>query len=107
MKVDIEGAELAMFESASDADLQKFTQITVEFHDFIYPEQSREVESIKRRLRGLGFWVINFSLDNSDVLFVNRATSGAGRLQYIRLKYITKYMSGIRRRLSGYRRTIR
>ncbi|HTY24720.1 MAG TPA: FkbM family methyltransferase [Desulfomonilaceae bacterium] len=98
MKVDIEGAEIEMFESASDADLRKCVQITVEFHDFIYPEQSRNVESIKRRLRGLGFLVINFSLDNTDVLFVNAAASGIGQLQYFKLKYITKYMLGIRRR---------
>jgi len=107
MKVDIEGAEVEMFSAASDADLLRCTQITVEFHDFVYPEQRRQVESVKRRLRSLGFWVINFSLDNTDVLFVNKAASGAGRLEYMKLKYITKYMRGIRRRLSGYRRAIR
>ncbi len=99
MKVDIEGAELAMFASASDEDLCRCTQITVEFHDFLYPEQSAQVESIKRRLGSLGFRVINFSLDNTDVLFVNAAASGIGKLQYLKLKYITKYLRGICRRL--------
>ncbi len=107
MKVDIEGAEVEMFESASDADLRKCTQITVEFHDFMYPEQGVQVELIKRRLRALGFWVINFSLDNTDVLFVNAATSGAGRLQYIKLKYITRYLQGIPRRLRSWQRALR
>ena len=103
MKVDIEGAELDMFVAALDADLCRCTQITVEFHDFLYPEQRRQVESIKRRLRSLGFWVINFSLDNTDVLFVNADSSGIGRLQYSKLKYITKYTHGISRRLRVWR----
>ncbi len=98
MKVDIEGAELAMFESASDTELRGFTQITVEFHDFLYPEQKSRVEAIKRRFRKLGFWVIKFSLDNTDVLFVNAAASGTGRFQYGRLKYFTKYVEGAKRR---------
>lgn len=104
MKVDIEGAELGMFDSASDATLLKCTQITVEFHDFIYPEQRHQVESIKARLGSLGFWIINFSLDNTDVLFINAASSRLGRIQYAWLKYVTKYMRGIRRRLRAWQK---
>jgi hypothetical protein len=99
MKVDIEGAELEMFASASDADLRRCNQITVEFHDFLYPEQSMQAEAIKRRLGALGFWIVNFSVNNTDVLFVNAAATGTGRLQYLRLKYITKYAQGVPRRL--------
>jgi FkbM family methyltransferase len=99
MKVDIEGSEIGMFDSARDEDLRRCTQITVEFHDFIYPEQRPQVEAIKKRLHSLGFWVINFSLDNTDVLFLNAATSGTGWLQYCRLKYLTKYAKGISRKL--------
>lgn len=99
MKVDIEGSEIGMFDSASDEDLCRCTQITAEFHDFVYPEQRPQVEAIKKRLNSLGFWVLNFSLDNTDVLFLNAATSGIGWIQYCRLKYLTKYMKGISRRL--------
>jgi FkbM family methyltransferase len=105
VKIDIEGAELEMFASASDADLARCTQITVEFHDFIYPEQGPQVESIKRRMRALGFWVINFSLDNTDVLFLNAATSRTGRLKYLGLKYISKYIHGISRRVRAWQNT--
>ena len=94
MKVDIEGSEIGMFDSASDEDLCRCTQITVEFHDFVYPEQRPQIEAIKKRLHSLGFWVINFSLDNTDVLFLNKATSGTGWLQYCRLKYLTKIYEG-------------
>ena len=103
MKVDIEGSEIGMFDSAKNEDLRRCTQITVEFHDFLYPEQAPQVEAIKRRLHSLGFWVINFSLDNTDVLFLNAATSGTGWLQYCRLKYLAKYTRGIARRLGKWR----
>ncbi len=106
MKVDIEGAEIEMFDSASDVDLSKCVQITVEFHDFLYPEQAQQVRLIKQRLRDLGFWVINFSLDNTDVLFVNAAASGTGKLQYIKLKYITKYLRGFTRRLRKWQHAL-
>jgi FkbM family methyltransferase len=98
MKVDIEGSEIGMFDTAKDEDLRRCTQITVEFHDFVYPAQGPQVEAIKKKLHSLGFWVINFSLDNTDVLFLNKATSGIGWLQYCRLKYLTKYSKGIARR---------
>jgi FkbM family methyltransferase len=100
LKVDIEGAELEMFASASDEDLLRCAQITVEFHDFIYPEQRAQVEATKRRLQSIGFMAINFRRDNSDVLFFNPATTGIGPLHYYRLKYIAKFARGIARRMS-------
>ena len=72
MKVDVEGAELDVFESALESDLRLIGQISVEFHDFIYPKLRPRVEAVKLRLCAMGFWMINFSLDNTDVLFINR-----------------------------------
>lgn len=97
MKVDIEGAELPMFEEASDALLLRVAQFTVEFHDFIWPELSDRVSSVKSRMRRLGFRTINFSLDNSDVLFLNRKLLGVGAAGDIYLRTV-KYALGIRRR---------
>ena len=54
MKVDIEGSEIGMFDSASDEDLCMCTQITVEFHVFVYPEQRPQVEAIKKDCICLG-----------------------------------------------------
>jgi FkbM family methyltransferase len=72
LKLDIEGAEIDMFETASDRDLQIANQITVEFHDFMYPELRPAVTRIRERMNDIGFWVLPFSLDSSDVLFLNR-----------------------------------
>jgi FkbM family methyltransferase len=103
MKVDIEGAEVDMFESALDDDLKRAGQITVEFHDFIYPQLHGRVEAIKRRLEALGFWTINFSLDNTDVLFINRVATGVSELRYRKLKYLARYKEGGKRRLRAWR----
>jgi len=55
------------------SDLVRNTQFTVEFHDFIHPEElDGRVERVKRRLVSIGLRRINFSLDNTDVLFINR-----------------------------------
>lgn len=98
LKVDIEGAELDMFDATPDEELQAIRQITVEFHDFLYPEMTPRIESLKSRLRGLGFWVIPFSLTNGDVLFVNRKLTKVGWAEYLLLAYGRKYVDGIIRR---------
>ena len=72
LKADIEGAEIGMFDNAADQDLQSATQITTEFDDFIYSEQRADVARIRERMSDIGFWVCAFSLDNTDVLFVNK-----------------------------------
>jgi len=77
VKVDIEGAEIAMFASAPDSTLQGIGQLTVEFHDFMEPGNATlmaEVAAVKARLDRLGFNCFQFSHPhNGDVLFVNRA----------------------------------
>jgi FkbM family methyltransferase len=99
MKVDVEGAELDVFESALESDLRRIGQISVEFHDFIYPKLKPRVEAVKLRLCEMGFWMINFSLDNTDVLFINRDVGSVSALRYGKLKYVTKYLEGTKRRL--------
>jgi FkbM family methyltransferase len=99
MKVDVEGAELDIFESVLESDLRLIGQITIEFHDFIYPNLKPRAEAVKRRLCKLGFWMINFSLDNTDVLFINRDAGSVSTLRYGKLRYVTKYLEGAKRRL--------
>lgn len=72
LKVNIEGAEIAMFDATPDAVLRAIGQITIQFHDFL-PElnQAEDVNRIKARLRDLGFGEILFKTPNKDVLFVN------------------------------------
>lgn len=46
LKLDIEGAEIDMFSSASIETLRKIDQMTIEFHDFLKPEQKSDVVKI-------------------------------------------------------------
>jgi FkbM family methyltransferase len=101
LKIDIEGAEIELFDNSSDQDLLSATQITVEFHDFIYPEQKPAVTRIIERLRDIGFHVIRFSLDNTNILFLNRK-SGIGAVEVAYLRSVVRYGHGIGRRLRRF-----
>ncbi len=100
LKADIEGAEIALFDSTPDDVLRKIRQISVEFHDFI-PELKIEedVRRIKRRLRALGFYCIEWSRTNADVLFINRRSFPASLLDYLLLKFVLRYVFGFGRAL--------
>lgn len=99
LKVDIEGAEIDMFASCSDEELQSARQVTVEFHDFIYPEQLPAIQRICERMRDIGFVVLPFTFRNAaDVLFVSRET-GIGRAEIAYLRSFARYGKGIVRRL--------
>jgi len=98
LKLDIEGAEIDVFNATSDEELQSIMQITVEFHDFLYPELRTAVHQIRDRMRRIGFWELPFSLDHSNVLFINRQT-GVNQIQFAYLRTIVKYREGVFRRL--------
>jgi hypothetical protein len=73
LKIDIEGAEMQIFEG-DDLDIFKhIKQISVEFHAFIYPEQRRRVKKIISQMKRNGFYCIDFSATWKDVLFINRS----------------------------------
>lgn len=97
LKMDIEGAEIELLESCSDDDLQSVMQITVEFHEFLYPQHADAIARIKHRMCGLGFYVLPFSLDNTNVLFLNRKT-GVGPVEVAYLRSFVRYGKGIVRR---------
>jgi hypothetical protein len=77
LKVDIEGAEAALFNSTSDATLCNVKQITIEFHDSVPGSIStEEVNKIVNRFKRLGFVCLPFSylfpdMDTCDFLFIN------------------------------------
>lgn len=94
LKVDIEGAELGLFNSVSDDTMRKIKQITVEFHDFIKEfGRLEEIKGIKKRLRSLGFFCIAFSRpynNNEDILFINKKQCKISVLGWLHL-YIIEY----------------
>lgn len=104
LKVDIEGAELGMFESSAGATLLAVKQIAVEFHDFIdtSARTRMRVADIKRLLRQLGFAQISFSRDNTDLLFLNRSLINVSALEVVRLTYVTRNFKGIQRAIHRF-----
>lgn len=104
LKVDIEGAEVGLFESLDDATLARLDQITIEFHDFLMPEMRADVDAIDARLAGLGFQRVAFSLDNTDVLYLHPRLHLRGvSLAVVLARF--KYVRGLRRRFGRYRRS--
>ena len=98
LKVDIEGAEISLFESAPDATLLCIDQITVEYHDFIQPQLSVAVRRADSRLRRLGFQRLRFSLDRTDVLYLHpRLHLGLTQKATVLARF--KYARGARRRM--------
>ena len=98
LKIDIEGEEIEVFENIDNNILSIFNQITVEFHDFLWPELGKRVEKIKKNIFKKGFYSIPFSLtNNGDVLFIRRNLISYS--QYLYLKYFLRYILGIKRRL--------
>ena len=56
LKVDIEGAEVFLFNTLSDQQLMNIKQITIEFHDFLTGLNIYgQVQAIRTRLKKLGF----------------------------------------------------
>lgn len=97
VKVDIEGAEIAMLETASLATLGRIDQLTIEFHDFLDPGLGEAVARVKGRLRRAGFVELALSRDNSDVLFVNRARVSFGTTRRGAVAMTQKYPRGLAR----------
>jgi FkbM family methyltransferase len=98
LKMDIECAEISLLKSLKKEDFEKIDQLTVEFHDFLYPELRNEVEELKKKIQNNGFYCISFSLTtNGDVLFIkkNRLSFGI----YLFVKYLLRFWRGALRRI--------
>ena len=91
LKIDIEGAEQLLFDTAEDKDIAMAKQITIEFHDSIrIPNISTEqVRKIIKKIHAAGFWGIALGAKNSDWLFVNQAR--------LAIPFLTKIYMFIRR----------
>lgn len=81
LKLDIEGSEIEVLNSPREV-LQRFDQITAEFHDFCDITPREIVERTIAKVRGDGFWVFLFDrheFRHADVLFVNKRRMSAIR----------------------------
>src|SRR6185295_9298717 len=76
LKLDVEGAELAVLAATGDEALRRLGQITVEIHDFVPGfRDPHAISALKERLRHLGFTTVVLSWpasNHSDTLFLAR-----------------------------------
>jgi FkbM family methyltransferase len=97
-KIDIEGAEVTMFDSTDDETLRSIKQISIEFHDFMDPKLIEPVQRILQRMDGLGFQTFVFTRNfHGDVLFINPVHIRLSRAQKFTFKHITKNLRGLHR----------
>ena len=88
VKVDIEGVEIAVIDSLSDDQLLRIQQLTVEYHDFLWPEMGPDIDRVHARLLSLGYQAFNFSRDRSDILYLRSDLAVERRDQFwMRLRY--------------------
>jgi FkbM family methyltransferase len=81
-KLDVEGAEVEVLQTARPSDLAACGQLTVEFHR--QPATRRDIARLCQRLRCEGYGIVNASWPYvDDVLFVNlRRIAAAKRLRF-------------------------
>jgi FkbM family methyltransferase len=104
LKVDIEGAEVQLFgPRTSDEALRRIAQITIEFHDFTGAMTRSDVDTIVRRLTGLGFYPVRFSHTNMDWLFVRPDALRLGPLARWWVRYVVRNWRFLKRNLGGSR----
>lgn len=103
VKVDIEGAEIEMIDTASPETLRRAAQFTIEFHDFLDPAQAGDVRRAKARLRSAGFVEMAFSTDNTDVLFINRSQIAFTAAHQLAAAVLYKYPRGVIRHFARAR----
>lgn len=99
VKVDIEGAEIEMFDTTPVETLQRVDQFSIEFHDFLDPSHAADVQRVRQRLHSAGFAEMSFSTDNTDVLFVNQARVQFTGAQKAAAALFYKYPRGVSRNL--------
>ena len=89
LKVDIEGAEIEMFQRATAEAIRRCKQINVEFHDQIrYPTTSAEEgELVRKKLEDLGFKGFDLGRKGFNWLFINHSSGVPGPvLLYLSLR---------------------
>lgn len=100
LKVDIEGAEIEMFDAMSDSIGSAFGQLTVEFHDFCGVPVAA-IERVSKRLAKLGYASIRFSRHTyGNTWFVNTRRLDVSRRDLAHARYIYRNLAGAGRILA-------
>ncbi len=103
IKMDVEGAEIGILESASVSDLASCAQLTVEFHDKRPPFTRRDVDRVCRRMRAEGYGIVMANWPKvDDVLFVNLKSVPAVKRIAIRCRVaVVNILFVVRRTIFG------
>lgn len=99
LKVDIEGAERDLLATVSDDILLATTQASVEFHDFCGLVTPDEIRTIARRMRGLGFYEIQFPPGHANTLYINLQRWRHPARERWFVKYVSRNLQRLRRSL--------
>src|SRR5262249_40815385 len=98
LKMDIEGAEIEVLDSCSDAFLKSIPQLTIEFHDFCGMVSRAEVQRVVARLQRLGFFYVRMSrVGNQDTLFINQDLCRISTWERLYIKYLVRNWRGLKR----------
>jgi FkbM family methyltransferase len=97
LKLDIEGSELDVLENTASNFLANIDQITIEFHDFLCPEDLPRIRECICRLKDQGFYFFRMSFFTyGDCLFLNSQNVNLST-KYIALIFVHKYYLGFKR----------
>jgi FkbM family methyltransferase len=98
VKIDIEGAEIAVLDSTPDSLIKAVSQFSIEFHDLNGAVQKDDVARIVSRFQRLGFYFIKVSRrGHLDTCFINRDLLRISPIEAIFLKYLARNVIGLAR----------
>ena len=98
LKVDIEGAEIAMLASCPDDLLMRVGQITIEFHDFCGITPLSDVRRTLDRLHDLGFFSVRMSrIGHQDTWLINRGLLKISSHELFFVRLVDRNLKGLRR----------
>lgn len=107
VKMDVEGSEIEIIDSLSDAFLSRVGQVTIEFHESMGYVSLADVERVLRRMERLGFVPVKFSRSYGNTLLVNRAYIPLDSWDVFFVRHIVRNGMGLYRMLSRRLRTTR
>jgi FkbM family methyltransferase len=102
LKIDIEGAEIDLFDGVEPSIFAHTKQICVEFHSFLHPEHLPAIRRIIVRMQAAGFYCCDFSTKYLDVLFLNGKQQHISKMDEAQI-IVHKYLTGAKRRFRKFR----
>ena len=98
LKMDIEGAEIALINTCPPSILQQIKQLSIEFHDHNGVTPASEVNSTLARLHTLGFFSVRMSRQgHHDTWLINRNLCDISIAELKFIEHVAPTWMGVRR----------